>query len=156
MVCDQLNPGNRPSAEGSEYLTHPELNKPLPVEQSRILVIDDDPVFRAIIVKMGGVLGLRVDAIESMLDLDPFSKINEYQAAIIDYYLGQHDGMDLITQLRPFFASIPTLLVSADSSVALKCQRELMPGICEFAPKTMGAFKILEIVKDLIARHSSN
>jgi DNA-binding NtrC family response regulator len=125
------------------------------VESPKILIIDDDPVFRSIMVKIGTAMGMRVDAFESMLDVDPFSQLNNYDGAIIDYYLGQQDGIDIVSHLRPFFLGMPTVLVSSDPTVELRCKDPLAIGVREFASKEIGAVRIFDKMKKLLSNQSS-
>ena len=149
------------SDEGAGYMDlHPVLNEggkegATLIGVPKILVIDDDPVFRSIMVKVGNAMGLRIDAFESMLDVDPFSSLNDYDGAIIDFYLGQQDGIDIVSHLRPFFAGIPTVLVSADPSVESRCKEPFAIGFREFAAKDIGAVRILNKMKGLLSVHSS-
>jgi CheY-like chemotaxis protein len=124
-------------------------------ELPKILLIDDDPVFRSVLVKLGPLLGLEVDAIETLLELDPFSRINRYDGAIVDLYLGQQDGLDLVSHLRSFFGSIPTVLVSADAGALRRSQDQEHHGVRDFASKSMGAVKILEMMKRLVGHKIS-
>ena len=119
----------------------------------KILLVDDDPVFRSVMVRMGESTGFDVEAYESMLEIEPFTRLDTFSGAIFDYHLGhQMDGIDIVSHLKPFFAKIPTLLVSADDAVEQKLKLTPRCGFLGFASKTIGASKILATMGDLLKR----
>jgi len=119
----------------------------------KILVVDDDAVFRSVMVRMGDAAGFDVEAYDSMLEIEPFTRLDTFSGAIFDYHLGhQMDGMDIVSHLKPFFTKIPTLLVSADDAVEEKLRLAPKCGFLGFAPKAMGANRILATMKDLLKR----
>ena len=121
----------------------------------KILVVDDDAVFRNVMVRMGEAAGVDIEAYESMLEIEPFTRLDTFSGAIFDYHLGhQMDGIDIVSHLKPFFGKIPTLLVSADDAVEQKLRLDPKCGIMGFASKTLGASKILATMKDLLKKGS--
>jgi len=151
MGCQTMADDTKQFVTDAEGLAGGEDEPRHTVESPKILLIDDDPVFRSIMVRLASSLGLKLDAFESLLDVEPFSRINDYNGAIIDCHLGQMDGLDLLTHLNPFFADIPTLLVSADASVEARCSLFPTSRCRHFVPKGAGALKILEKVKGLVS-----
>jgi DNA-binding NtrC family response regulator len=124
-------------------------------ERPKILLVDDDAVFRGVMVRMGEAAGFDVEACESMLEIEPFTRLDTFNGAIFDYHLGhQMDGIDIVSHLRPFFSRIPTLLVSADDDVERKLQLTPKCGFLGFASKSMGANRILATMRDLLKRDS--
>jgi FixJ family two-component response regulator len=127
-----------------------------PLLESRfsILVIDDDRFFRDVLQKVGVIMGLNVETMASAGEFDPFSNLHSYDGVIIDYYLGGQCGGDLMKQLPIFFSRMPTLLVSADPSVAAIIERQLMGSRCEFVPKAAGAMGIIRKIVAMIIHQS--
>jgi len=119
----------------------------------KILLVDDDPVFRSVMVRMGEAAGFDLEAYESMLEIEPFTRLDTFSGAIFDYHLGhQMDGIDIVSHLKPFFTKIPTLLVSADDTVGQKLKLNPKCGFLGFASKTIGAGKILATMGNLLKR----
>lgn len=128
------------------------VKNPALARQAKVLLIDDDPLFRALMVRLGSSLGIDVEAYESIVEMEPFSRINDYDGAIFDYYLGLQDGMDIVSHLKPFFEKIPTILVSADADIQSVVTANPKSGVSAFAHKSLGAVKILEQMRDLLAK----
>ena len=116
----------------------------------RILLVDDDPVFRAVMVRLAQAEGIDLEAYDSVLEVEPFSRIQSYDGAIFDYHLGQQDGLDLGRCLKPFFSAVPTLLVSGDDSVGEVMKKSAECPFKEFISKRLGCMKIIERMKDLL------
>ena len=116
----------------------------------KILLVDDDPLFRAVMVRLAASEGIEVEAYESMLEVEPFTRIQSYSGAIFDYHLGHLDGVDIVNNLKPFFASIPTLLVSCDEGAAESMGNAPTCPFRGFVSKRLGGLKILEKMKDLL------
>lgn len=117
----------------------------------RILLIDDDPVFRAVFSKLASEEGVDVDAFDSMLEVEPFSQIASYKGVIFDYHLAQLDGIELASHLESIFGGIPMLLVSADSD-AERDMNQRCPGVFSgFMSKKEGGRKIVRKIREMIA-----
>jgi DNA-binding NtrC family response regulator len=128
-----------------------------PRSVGRILLIDDDPVFRAILSKLAAQEGLEVDAFDSMLEVEPFSRIASYRGVIFDFHLSQIDGVELATHLESIFGGIPMLLVSADGD-AERTMNQRCPGMFgAFMNKKEGGRKIVGKIRDMIvsAKHAN-
>ena len=119
----------------------------------KVLLIDDDPVFRAIFSKLASEDGLEVDAFDSMLEVEPFSRISTYRGVIFDYHLAQLDGIELASHLETIFGGVPMLLVSADSD-AERNMRERCPGVFgAFMSKKEGGRRIISKIREMIVGH---
>lgn len=121
----------------------------------KVLVIDDDPLFCALMARLGASVGIDVEAHGSIVEVEPFSRLSEFDGAIFDYYLGRQVGMDIMSNLKPFFENMPTLLVSADSGVKSLCSQRACGEVPEFAHKSLGAVRILERMKDLLQKRKT-
>ena len=116
----------------------------------RILLVDDDPVFRAVMVRLAKAEGIDIEAYESMLEVEPFSRMQSYNGAIFDYHLGQLDGLDIANCLKPFFKSVPAMLVSCDDTVVDVMKAAKSCPFKEFVSKRLGGMKIIERMKELL------
>jgi CheY-like chemotaxis protein len=120
----------------------------------RVLLVDDDPVFRAVMVRLAIAEGIDIEAYESLLEVEPFSRMQSYNGAIFDYHLGQLDGQDIANCLKPFFKSVPAMLVSCDEAVGGVVMASPSCPFKEFVSKRLGGMKIIERMKDLLKQHT--
>jgi DNA-binding response OmpR family regulator len=106
------------------------------------LLLDDDPVFRGVMIALAQSRNIDIDAYESFQELDTFLQIESYDGIILDHHLAERLASEDISGLDAFFASRPVLLVSADERArdVLKTQ----PAFRQFVPKADGAQKILD------------
>jgi len=116
----------------------------------KILLLDDDPVFRNIMVTLGATRQLDVEAYESLQEIDRFPNNLPYAGAILDYHFAEAKLPDLLMGLDSFFKDIPTLLVSADDKAELALGSS--PSLRGFMPKSQGGLKILDALQDLMGR----
>ena len=116
----------------------------------RVLLVDDDSVFRAVMVRLAQAEGIDLEAYDSLLEVEPFSRIQSYNGVIFDYHLGQQDGLDVGNCLKPFFREVPSLLVSADDTVGDVMKKSSGCPFKEFISKRVGCMKIIERMKDLL------
>lgn len=114
----------------------------------KILLLDDDPVFRGVMIALAKARNIDIDAYESLQELDTFLQIESYDGIILDHHLAQHLASEHITGLDAFFASRPLLLVSADEGArdVLKSQAAFR----QFVPKSDGPQKILDAIEVLM------
>jgi DNA-binding response OmpR family regulator len=110
--------------------------------KQKILLLDDDPVFRGVMIALAQSRNIDIDAYESFQELDTFLQIESYDGIILDHHLAERLASEDISGLDAFFASRPVLLVSADERArdVLKTQ----PAFRQFVPKADGAQKILD------------
>lgn len=116
----------------------------------KILLLDDDPVFRNIMVTLGAARHLDVEAYESLQEIDQFPNNLPYAGAILDYHFAEAKLPDLLMGLDSFFKDIPTLLVSADDKAELAIGSS--PSLRRFMSKSQGGIKILDALQDLMGR----
>lgn len=78
----------------------------------RFVLIDDDPTYRAIMLRFAQAEGMEFDVYENLMDLGSVGKLGNYDAAIVDYDLGSLNGIEIAEYLSALFGDIPMLLVS--------------------------------------------
>ncbi len=79
----------------------------------KIVLIDDDPGFCAIMASYAAAKGLELDYYSSLLDLEYKGRPLDYSLAIVDYDLGSINGVEFMQYLPILFGDMPTILVSA-------------------------------------------
>jgi DNA-binding NtrC family response regulator len=121
---------------GSDGLNHS--------EPKRMILIDDDPIYCAIMRKVAATKNICLDIFPSMMDVEDSAREvrGAYVAAIVDYDLGPVNGIEIISYLGSLLGDIPIILASSnDRSDALKnarCQ------ISKFVNKAAGYSTLLE------------
>ncbi len=81
-------------------------------KKNRYILIDDDPFYRAIILRVAKNDGIEVDVFESLMDLGSIGLLGQYDSAIVDYDLGSWNGLEIAEYLAALFGDIPMILVS--------------------------------------------
>lgn len=117
----------------------------------KILLLDDDPVFRGVMIALAKARNIDIDAYESLQELDTFLQIESYNGIILDHHLAERLASEDISGLDAFFSSRPVLLVSADERARLALDTQ--PAFRRFVPKMDGPKKILDEIESLITKN---
>ncbi len=80
---------------------------------AKFVLIDDDPLFGNIMVRVAKSRGADIDYFPSLLDMGSVGCLGQYDAAIVDYDLGNMTGVEIAEYLKVFFGDIPMVLVSS-------------------------------------------
>lgn len=117
----------------------------------KILLLDDDPVFRGVMIALAKARNIDIDAYESLQELDTFLQIESYNGIILDHHLAERLASEDISGLDAFFSSRPVLLVSADEGA--RHALDTQPAFRKFVPKMDGPKKILDELESLITKN---
>ncbi len=111
-------------------------------QPKQILVIDDDPLFRAQIKKAATERGISVTVCSSFKELDEMAEPKLFDVAIVDYYLDNLKsylkGVDIAEAMQP----TPVVLISS-SSHPLDDNEPFPSSVRRFVQKTIGINAIL-------------
>lgn len=118
------------------------------LEPKKILLLDDDPIFRSVMICLAKARCLDIEAYESPQEIESFTKLGSFRGALIDYHLGDQNALEMLGGIEAFFASMPTLLVSIDEDI--KNLVGVHPGFCGFISKGLGGQGILDVLENLI------
>jgi DNA-binding response OmpR family regulator len=119
--------------------------------RQKILLLDDDPVFRGVMIALAKARNIDIDAYESLQELDTFLQIESYNGMILDHHLAERLASEDISGLDAFFSSRPVLLVSADEGA--RHALDTQPAFRKFVPKMDGPKKILDELESLITKN---
>lgn len=111
-------------------------------DEMRFVLIDDDPTFRAILLRAAHIYGVQVDVYESLEELGAVGLLSRYDVAIVDYDLGALNGLEIAEYLDVLCSDTPMILVSAKDRRSNA--RKWPQSIKQFIPKSMGYSYILE------------
>ena len=115
---------------------------PVDTNEMRFVLIDDDPTFRAILLRAAHMHGVQVDVYESLEELGAVGLLSRYDVAIVDYDLGALNGLEIAEYLDILCTDTPMILVSAKDRRSNS--RKWPQSIKQFIPKSMGYSYILE------------
>jgi DNA-binding response OmpR family regulator len=135
-------------------MTSKKSKKDLPQGQAKILLIDDDAMFRKIFARKAKASGFELESFDSLSDLGFIGKLSEYSLGIIDYDLDITDGVEIANYVEAFCNKVPLLLISA------KERNEKKDGgwpstIKNFVSKEKGNEEILAEVSRLLEKNAS-
>lgn len=116
-------------------------------EQPRIVLIDDDPVYGAVIGRWAQLEGVELDVFHSLDDLGFVGLLSQYDVAIVDYDLGQINGKDVADYMTTLFGNKPMIMISGvdRSQELLNCPS----CVKAFMKKSAGYEKILNTALDI-------
>jgi len=117
----------------------PGLTMPMP----RAVLIDDDPVFLAIMKRSAQLEGIALDCFLSLEDLGYIGMFANYDVAILDFDLGMTDGIQISRSINALVKELPILIISAkDRSYECADSPECVKSVLK---KSMGYQYILQV-----------
>ncbi len=123
------------------------LDCPAEVAPRRILLIDDNEVYTAILAEVILMRGFELQVIHDHSDIDYFCKA-EFDLAIVDYDLGRTNGERVAELLYSTLGPLPIILIS-DTSKTIS-NRGLIPEVHDFVHKSVGVEVVLESALDAL------
>jgi CheY-like chemotaxis protein len=114
----------------------------------RMLLIDDDVAYGALMVKVAESQGIRLDFFPSLTAAGSVGALGQYDAAILDFFLDRFTGAEIAEYIDAFFASIPVMVVSGKESYPEGQPRPKC--VKSFLCKSNGPVKILTEARGLI------
>jgi len=121
----------------------------------RILLIDDDPLLRRSLVRALLRAGFQAEAADSgRSGLERLSNAPVPDIVLLDYYLPDQSGHQVLCQIRKLF---PTLIVVVLSGVSTEAEhaKALSSGANAFLPKTDLNRVLVPLLRDLIAKRNA-
>jgi len=112
-------------------------------EGFRVLLIDDDPHFRRVAVAMLEAHGHRVTEAGGLGEVPAGDR--DLSAILVDWQLGEHDGLLLVPTLRERFPGVPVVLVTAHATTEVAVEA-IKAGAFDFLPKPLDEPRLLSTV----------
>lgn len=113
-----------PNTNGGSLIRYPSCRKRGPLEnKARILIVDDDPLFRQMMARALTGAGYRCDAAEDGVEGLRLSSESRYDLILTDLSMPGLDGLQFIRRTRAGGrnATTPVLVVSADAEIENPC-----------------------------------
>jgi len=117
--------------------------------KKRIVLIDDDPIYRSIMLRFAKENGVEFDAFENLMDLGSVGMLGQYDAAIVDFDLGCLNGVEIAEYLSALFGDIPMVLISEKQREP--GQNGWPPSIKRFVKKSEGYEKTIMQAKKCLS-----
>jgi CheY-like chemotaxis protein len=119
-----------------------ELTRPMPA----LIVVDDDAAVRNSLKFVFEMDGFSVRLYASASELLNETDLPTYGCLLIDYYLPDLNGLDLLTRLRNHGVVLPALLVTGHPSLTLR-RRVKQAGVCLVEKPLLGD-RLAEMVRE--------
>jgi len=119
---------------------------------NKIVVVDDDPVFGALLMAKAKSNGFDAKFYLSLMDMGSFARIKEYDLAIIDFYMDQIRGDEIAEYVDTFFKDVPVIIVSGEDFTDSERAKRWPQTVRAFVPKMDGVDKILSTAKSVLQR----
>jgi len=81
-------------------------------DSKKYILIDDDPIYQMIMLRFAKERAMDLEVYSSLQDLGLVGLLGRYDAAIVDYDLGNLNGVEIAEYLSALFVDIPMILVS--------------------------------------------
>jgi DNA-binding NtrC family response regulator len=115
----------------------------------RILIIDDEPIVREVMVDFFDILGHKADGSENGLSGLEKLKNNQYDAVFTDIRMPGIDGIGFLRQAKALHPSMPVIVITGHGSEEV--EKEAMDaGASGFINKPIGFSDIRKILEKLL------
>lgn len=119
-------------------------------QKPKIVLIDDDPTYATILTRCAEVEGIQMDTYHSLSELGFVSLLSNYDLAIVDYDLGEMNGVEIAEYMSSLLKDMPMVLISATDRTQ---EMENCPSsVKAFLKKSAGYAEILDVAKKYIPR----
>ena len=117
-------------------------------KRANLLVIDDDPVFRNMLIMEGGRRGYKIVACGSLKELQNMPHPRNFDVAVIDYFLDgiqeQLNGVDVALALEG-----TRIVLTSGSSFGVETNQAWPQSIRRFVLKSKGPRAIIDAASSL-------
>jgi two-component system cell cycle response regulator len=110
----------------------------------RILIAEDDADFRRILSRRAIRMGLEVDQVQNGKEAIEAVKQGEYDALVVDLYMPEFGGLDVIEAARVFDPDIESLILTGSASVETAVEA-LRAGVYDYLTKPLESMTEFEM-----------
>jgi CheY-like chemotaxis protein len=117
-----------------------------------VLLVDDHPEVRAVLVYLVARLCPEVTIVEASTDVEALNAVANHtpDLLITDYQMPRMGGLELVRTLRAQGETVPILVLSSDTSIA---EGILAEGATHFLPKPFPLQELRELLHALLPTH---
>lgn len=120
-------------------------------DQISMLLIDDDPSFCHILSSAAKGVGIEVDQIQNLIELQGVVKLPDYDIVLLDFDLGAGTGFDVADFIASLSGELPILMVTGKKIQQLPMHR-CPNSIKKYISKAEGYQTILKEVKKIVTK----
>ena len=119
-----------------------EKEEPQPL--GRILIAEDDADYRRILSRRASRMGLNVDQVANGKEAIEAIKLGEYDALVVDLYMPEFGGLEVIQAAREFDPDIESLILTGSASVETEVEA-LRAGVYDYLTKPLESMTEFEM-----------
>ncbi len=112
----------------------------------RVLVVDDDPDTCSFLQAVFGAEGHQCDAFLCAPDAELYLRTNRADLALVDVYLGNDNGVDLVQRFRELQPDLHAVVMTAQVSLETAA-RSLAEGAVDYVSKPLDISRIRELCR---------
>jgi DNA-binding NtrC family response regulator len=127
---------------------------PKPVSATRLLIVEDDPRLRDLLVRITTEWGFKVTAVWSGEEGDRLNRDAPFDLAILDYHLPRMNGMQTLRKLREAAPELQAVVLTAHADLGV-AKEAIHLDVVEFLTKPCQRNE-LEQALDRALRRKSN
>jgi DNA-binding NtrC family response regulator len=92
---------------------------PKPVSATRLLIVEDDPRLRDLLVRLTSEWGFHVTAVWSGEEAVRANRDKPFDLAVLDYHLPRMNGMQTLVKLREFTPDLQAVVLTAHADLGV-------------------------------------
>lgn len=123
------------------------LSPPSEKRPPRIVLIDDDPSYGSVMARYAQIEGVELDIFHSLSELGFVALLRNYDVAIVDYELGDLNGVEIAEYMSSLLGDMPMVLISASDRTAET--QNCPPCVRAFVNKSEGFNKVLDTAREV-------
>ncbi len=122
------------------------MRKPI---STSVLLVDDDPTFCRIMAAAAAEDGIAIDWIDDPIQLQDMRHPLRYDGVLLDFNMGQVNGLDIADYLASLCGNVPIILVTAKRLQDFQHQH-WPKTVSHFISKSNGLRRIVRYIKNAI------
>jgi two-component system cell cycle response regulator len=119
------------------------VRKPAPYK-GRVLVADDDPDFRRLLVRRAGSMGLTVVEVEDGEQAIDALHHDSFDVILVDLYMPQHTGLEVIQVGQDVDPDLQAIILTGEATIETAVEA-LRTGVYDYLTKPLESLAVLEI-----------
>lgn len=116
------------------------------MSRNKILVVDDEAAFRAVICTFLESKGYEVKAVGTCADAEHFWRIARPDLAVLDYELSDGNALELLPRLKAIDSTAPIIILTGHGSIDLAVEA-MKSGAEHFLTKPADLFALLGMIQ---------
>jgi two-component system cell cycle response regulator len=112
--------------------------------RGRVLVADDDPDFRRLLVRRAGHMGLSVVEVEDGEQAIDALRQESFDVILVDLYMPQHTGLEVIQVGQDVDPDLQAIILTGEATIETAVEA-LRTGVYDYLTKPLESLAVLEI-----------